>query len=102
MVAAGVRWDVALVFWTAYLVIAIIATRVVSESGLLAVQPDWEGCGRGAQLFRSQVRGPGWRHQEHGTVSFLQNFRCDRYGRLSVPASKDWGGAATRSRPAFY
>ena len=55
-VAAGIRFDVALIMWLSYLVISIALTRVVVEGGLLFVQQGWTPLGTIAQLTGS---GPG-------------------------------------------
>jgi hypothetical protein len=55
-VAAGVRLDVALVFWLIYLMVAVVMTRVVVECGLLLVQTGWAPLGPLANLFGA---GPG-------------------------------------------
>jgi hypothetical protein len=52
-IAAGVRWDVALVLWISYLVIALALTRLVVEGGVLFVQHQWMPLGVMAQLFGS-------------------------------------------------
>ena len=49
-VAAGIRWEIALLMWTIYVALAVALTRVVCEAGLLAVQPGWEALGRLGQL----------------------------------------------------
>jgi hypothetical protein len=55
-IAAGVRWEVALVMWFSYLVIALVLTRVVVEGGLLYVNHGWSPLGPLAHLIGS---GPG-------------------------------------------
>ena len=51
--AAGIRVDIAVTIWVAYLVIAIALTRVVVEGGLLFVQQGWTPLGTIAQLVNS-------------------------------------------------
>jgi len=55
-VAAGIRLDIALMLWLAYLITAIALTRLVVEGGLLFVQQGWTPMGAAAQIFNS---GPG-------------------------------------------
>jgi hypothetical protein len=83
--AAGIGWDVALVFWITYLVLAIALTRVVTESGLLAVQPGWEIVGRSAQLGGA---GPGaWLTTSSMVpVSFLQTSIATGMAAFLLPA----------------
>jgi hypothetical protein len=49
-VAAGIRPDIALYMWTAYIVIAIALTRIVVEGGLLFVQQGWVPIGAISQI----------------------------------------------------
>ncbi len=51
--AAGMRWDVALLMWALYLVIALVLARIVVEGGLLFVVPSWIPLGILAQLIPS-------------------------------------------------
>ncbi|HVF10008.1 MAG TPA: DUF6785 family protein [Abditibacteriaceae bacterium] len=70
-VAAGIRADIAIGVWMAYLIIAIALTRVVVEGGLLFVQQGWTPLGTFAQLFNS---GPGTWLAPHSIVpaTFVQ------------------------------
>jgi hypothetical protein len=70
-IAAGVRWDVAVLLWFSYLVIALALTRLVVEGGVLFVQHQWMPLGVMAQLFGS---GPGAWLQPSSIVpaSFIQ------------------------------
>ena len=52
-VAAGIRLDIAIVMWGAYLVIAVVMTRVVAEGGMFYVQQGWTTLGTLAQLTNS-------------------------------------------------
>jgi hypothetical protein len=54
--AAGVKWQVALMMWGFYLVIALALTRLVAEGGLLFVQTGWMPIGPMAFLMGA---GPG-------------------------------------------
>ena len=40
-IAAGVRWEIALLMWAFYLAISLALTRLVAEAGLLFVQTGW-------------------------------------------------------------
>jgi len=55
-VAAGVRWEVALLMWAFYLSISLALTRLVAEAGLLFVQTGWMPLGPLAFLVGA---GPG-------------------------------------------
>jgi hypothetical protein len=52
-IAAGLTWQLALVMWTLYVVIAIALTRIVAEGGLLFVQQGWTPLGALGQIFNS-------------------------------------------------
>jgi hypothetical protein len=53
--AAGVRFDIALVLWSFYLILAIGLTRAVVEGGLLLVHTGWGPMGPMAHLFGGGV-----------------------------------------------
>ena len=55
-VAAGVRWEVALLLWAFYLAVSLALTRLVAEAGLLFVQTGWMPLGPLAFLVGA---GPG-------------------------------------------
>ncbi len=55
-IAAGVRWEVALLLWAFYLAISLALTRLVAEAGLLFVQTGWMPLGPLAFLVGA---GPG-------------------------------------------
>jgi hypothetical protein len=55
-VAAGVKWEIALMMWGFYLAIALALTRLVAEGGLLFVQTGWMPVGPMAFLMGA---GPG-------------------------------------------
>lgn len=54
-VAAGVQWNIALLLWATYLVIAVGLTRLVVEAGLLMVHTGWAPLGPWSGLIGSAV-----------------------------------------------
>jgi hypothetical protein len=57
-IAAGVRFDIALLLWVTYLVLAIGLARVVVEAGLIFVHTGWSPVGPLAYLFGSSWMTP--------------------------------------------
>ncbi len=54
--AAGLNWPLALLMWSFYIVVIIGVTRIISEAGLLFVEPLWAPLGTLGQIFGA---GPG-------------------------------------------
>lgn len=52
-ISAGISWHVALWMWTAYLVMAVGLTRLVSEGGILFASQGWTALGPAAQILGS-------------------------------------------------
>ena len=57
-IAAGVRWDIALVLWITYLVLSIGLARLVVEAGLIFVHTGWSPVGPLSYLFGSSWMTP--------------------------------------------
>lgn len=85
-VAAGLSVGLSLLLWTSYLLIAVVLSRVVAESGLLFVSHTWMPLGTFAGLLGM---GPGTLLSPHnglGTAAFLEASTIQDYRACLMPS----------------